>query len=258
MSHIHNILPAPFDLIDIPEGKVTLGNIWDDDENAYLNKNQPREVMFPAFAIAKYPVTNAQFAKFAEAGGYQEQKWWTPDGWAQKAKADWMVPRYWRESKWNGAEQPVVGLSWFEAVAFCLWLSEITEYHIMLLTNSQWQRAAQGDDGRAYPWGDEWDCQCCNNSVKPCESNETTLVTKYEAIGNSPFDVVDMVGNVYEWCRADSHSGTDQLNGWDVCALRGGSWDSDTETDFYVVNRGTDNPAGRTIGVGFRFCLSLS
>ncbi|HLV33558.1 MAG TPA: SUMF1/EgtB/PvdO family nonheme iron enzyme, partial [Spirillospora sp.] len=166
-----SLMPAPFDWIEIPK---------------------------KGYSIAKYPITNAQFAKFIEAGGYKQQKWWTQAGWEAKAKGwawnsskseweetgtAWTQPRYWTDSKWNGAEQPIVGVSWYEAVAFCLWLSEATGEKIMLPTEDQWQYAAQGDDGRAYPWGNDWDCKRCNNSVEPCDSNVTTPVTQYEGNG---------------------------------------------------------------------------
>ena len=67
--------------------------------------------------------------------------------------ASWSEPRFWNDSQWNGAQHPVVGVSWYEAVAFCLWLSDVTGERIMLPTEDQWQYAAQGDDGRTYPWG---------------------------------------------------------------------------------------------------------
>src|SRR5690606_32128020 len=115
----------------------------------------------PAFAIAKYPITNAQYAKFIAAGGYNQRKWWTDAGWQARelgltwdgkptGKA-WTQPRFWQDSEWNGAEFPVVGVSWYESVAFCLWLSEASSENIALPTEQQWQFAAQGSDGRVYP-----------------------------------------------------------------------------------------------------------
>ncbi|QPC81718.1 SUMF1/EgtB/PvdO family nonheme iron enzyme [Phototrophicus methaneseepsis] len=196
-----SLMPAPFDWIEIP-GK--------------------------SYSIAKYPITNAQFAKFIEAGGYSTERWWTQAGWAQREKGSLTEPRYWTDSKWNGAEQPVVGVSWFEAVAFCLWLSETTGENIMLPTEDQWQYAAQGDDGRDYPWGNDWDCKRCNNSVKPCNSKVTTPVRHYEGKGDSPFGVVDMAGNVWEWCLTDYDNETNDINS-DATdrVLRGGSWYDD-------------------------------
>ena len=124
-----DILPAPFAWIEIP------------------GKN---------YALAKYPLTNAQYAPFIKAGGYKNKQWWTEAGWQTCQKEKWIEPRYWQDKDFNGADQPVVGVSWYEAVAYCLWLSEQTGQKIMLPTEEQWQYAAQGDDGREYPWGNEW------------------------------------------------------------------------------------------------------
>lgn len=211
-----SILPAPFDWIEI-SGK--------------------------GYSIAKYPITNVQFARFIVSGGYREPKWWTEAGWKAREEGwhydggwkpsgkPWTEPRYWSDNQWNGADQPVVGVSWYEAAAFCLWLSDVTSEYIMLPTEQQWQHAAQGDDGRDYPWGKDWDCQRCNNSVAPCDSKITTPVRQYEGKGDSPFGVVDMVGNVSEWCLTVYDSRENSLDATDVRVLRGGSCnDVDADT----------------------------
>jgi formylglycine-generating enzyme required for sulfatase activity len=182
------------------------------------------EIPGKGYSIAKYPVTNIQYARFIGAQGYHERTWWTEAGWKSKeegwysdgrcARSDkpWSQPCYWKDSKCNDKEQPVVGISWYEAAAFCLWLTDATGETIMLPTEKQWRYAAQGDEGRIYPWGYDWDCERCNNSVPPCSSKMTTPVRQYEGIGDSPFGVVDMAGNVWEWCISDH---TDQLNSVD-------------------------------------------
>lgn len=254
-SKVYDILPSPFEWIDIPAGKVTLiaGKGW---SNNYIPEGQSRTFDVPAFAIAKYPVTNAQFRKFIEAGGYRQKNWWTDAGWQTKEKEKWKEPRYWQESKWNGAQQPVVGVSWYEAIAFCQWLSEISDENILLPTEQQWQRAAQGDDGRAYPWGNAWDCERCNNSVTPCNSNITTPVTHYAGKGDSPFGVVDIAGNVWEWCLTKYKTGGDNLDGTDVRVLRGGSWNVNGTVYFRCVYRDGINPDFRYGSGGFRVSRS--
>jgi formylglycine-generating enzyme required for sulfatase activity len=218
--------------------------------------------------ISKYPITNAQFAKFIDAGGYRERKWWTEAGWEAREEGwhydsdnEWkpsgkpsIEPLYWGDSNWNGAEQPVVGVSWYEAVAFCLWLSEITGAQIMLPTEDHWQYAAQGDDGRDYPWGKDWDCKRCNNSVKPCNSSVTTPVRHYEGKGDSPYGVVDMAGNVWEWCLTDYDNRANNIN-IDATdrVLRGGSLDYNHTDDFRCDSRfGYSPQSGGYINVGFR------
>ncbi len=87
-----NLMPGPFDWIEIPGGKVTL-----EAQRGFYGGGQTFEV--PAFAIAKYPITNAQFARFIEAGGYNEQRFWTEAGWQQRQKDSWTEPRYWQDSE---------------------------------------------------------------------------------------------------------------------------------------------------------------
>jgi formylglycine-generating enzyme required for sulfatase activity len=180
----------------------------------------------PAFCIAKYPITNAQFAQFIEAGGYAERQWWTDSGLRLRESKNWTEPRYWQDDKWNGADQPVVGVSWYEAVAFCRWLSDATGEAITLPTEQQWQRAAQGDDGREYPWGNTWDKSRCNTDESGI--GKTTPVTQYAGKGDSPFGVVDMAGNVWEWCLTDYATGAvDVAADAEPRVLRGGAWSDD-------------------------------
>ncbi|MBN8590116.1 MAG: SUMF1/EgtB/PvdO family nonheme iron enzyme [Anaerolineae bacterium] len=221
------------------------------------------------YSIAKYPLTNAQFKLFMDARGYQNQQWWTAAGWEARARGwvydggwketgnAWVQPRSWTDAKWNGAEQPVVGVSWYEAVAYCLWLSDLTGEQIMLPTEDQWQYAAQGEDGRQYPWGNDWDCKKCNNSVKPCNNDRTTSVRQYEGKGDSPFGVVDMAGNVWEWCLTDYEDRTNDIHSAaNKRGLRGGSW-LNLNTDLFRCGvRVRSTPHGRDDDGGFRLALS--
>ncbi|MCL4878131.1 MAG: SUMF1/EgtB/PvdO family nonheme iron enzyme [Anaerolineae bacterium] len=239
------LMPAPFDWIEIPK---------------------------KGYRIAKYPVTNAQFATFIEAGGYKQQKWWTQAGWEAKAKGwawnsskgtweetgtAWTQPRYWTDSQWNGEEQPVGGVSWYEAVAFCLWLSDVTGENIMLPTEDQWQYAAQGDDDRDYPWGKKWDASRCNNNVYSKGIGKTTPVRQYEGKGDSAFGVVDMAGNVWEWCLTDYNNKTNDINSYaKYRVLRGGSWGSGNMGGFRCDFRGRDDPHDRNSDYGIRISRS--
>jgi formylglycine-generating enzyme required for sulfatase activity len=203
----------------------------------------------PAFTIAKYPVTNAQFAKFIEADGYKTEKWWTDVGWQTKEENKWTEPRYWRDDECNIADCPVVGVTWYEAIAFCRWLSEVSGEKIIIPTEQQWQRAAQGDDGRTYPWGNEFDDTRCNTD----ESGiwQTTPVTQYEGMGDSPFGVVDMIGNVWEWCLTRYGNGSTSIDGTSVRVLRGGSFD-DFQNHARAASRGWCDPEYRSLVIGFR------
>ncbi|MCA0456405.1 MAG: SUMF1/EgtB/PvdO family nonheme iron enzyme [Chloroflexi bacterium] len=244
-----SLMPQPFAWIDIPAGKVTLGGN-DDANGGYIKIATTFEVA--AFQIGKYPITNAQFAKFVEAKGYEQEKWWTADGWEMRQENEWSEPRYWWDDKWNKPNYPVVGVSWYESVAFCQWLGETSGENIMLPTEDQWQRAAQGDDGRDYPWGKQGDASRCNNNVYGKGIGKTTPVRQYEGKGDSPFGVVDMSGNVWEWCLTQYEANNNLLDGTDVRVLRGGAWYVNNADFFRCEYRNGGNPHGRSNDVGFR------
>lgn len=232
------------------------------------------EVLGKGYSIGKYPVTNAQFKLFMDANGYTKQQWWTEAGWEAKLKGlglnddkafrnliesgkPWVQPRFWTHKQWNRAKQPVVGVSWYEAAAYCLWLTDLTGENIMLPTENQWQYAAQGDDGRIYPWGNDWDCKRCNNSVSPCKSDSTTPVRQYEGVGDSPFGVVDMVGNVWEWCLTDYNRHTNNVHSdANDRVLRGGSWYFQHSGYFRCDNRYWCTPHNWNYDKGFRLARS--
>jgi formylglycine-generating enzyme required for sulfatase activity len=165
----------------------------------------------------------------------------------------WTAPRFWHDSQWNQPDYPVVGVSWYEALAYCRWLSDATGETITLPTEEQWQYAAQGDDNRRYPWGDVWDCGRCNNSVKPCQSEGTTPVRQYEGKGDSPFGVVDMAGNVWEWCLTDFDNKTNDRDSSAASrVIRGGGWFYFSTADCRCNFRYGDAPYGCYNFRGFR------
>ncbi len=227
--HSASLMPKPFAWIDIPASAP-----------------------LPAFSITKYPVTNLQFSRFMAAGGYRERRWWTEAGWNRCQEENWVQPCYWTESQWNNARQPVVGVSWYEAMAFCLWLSEETGERITLPSEHQWQYAAHGDEDREYPWGNDWDPSCCNNNVDGNGVGTTTPVTQYEGRGDSPFGVTDMSGNVWEWCLTAYTTGGHNPEGTDVRVLRGGSWDFVNAIFFRCDSRNRNYPYYRQGLDGFR------
>ena len=207
----------------VPGGVFTMGGEQFDDEKPI------HDVNVDGFWMMRYPVTNGQYRQFIEAGGYADEKWWTAAGWAERQEAGWREPRYWKDSQWNGAEQPVVGVSWYEAVAFCQWASEITGREIRLPTEAEWEKAARGTDGREYPWGNEQpNKELCNFGGY---EGQTTPVGTYSPMGDSPYGCTDMAGNVYDWCVTlyrdypyEANDGRNDLDGEGSRMLRGGSW----------------------------------
>jgi formylglycine-generating enzyme required for sulfatase activity len=242
------LLPAPFSWIDIPAGKVNVGHAT---------------FAVPAFQMAKYPITNAQFNRFVKAGGYQQARYWTAEGWQARSKGQtiagqhvpWRAPMYWADGRFNGPDQPVVGVSWHEAAAYCAWLSQSTGQNISLPTEQQWQWAAQGDDGRQYPWGDRWEGDRCNNSIIPTKHGFTSPVATYDGRGESCFGVADMAGNVWEWCHTNWHTNEVEAT---VKALRGGSWMHARPDVFRSAYRYWERETHRNALWGFRLVRLIS
>ncbi len=236
-----DILPPPFEWLKISEGRVKL------EKGMTLKHDVTLSV--PRFEISKYPITNAQFKKFVEAGGYGRQKYWTDFGWRIQEEKSWRRPDV--KMGFNRDNQPVVGVSFHEVIAFTNWLSEITGDVITLPSEKQWQRAAQGDDNRKYPWGNDFNNRLCQNSVADRDNRQTSTVTEYEGKGDSPFGVVDMVGNVWEWCLDKWHLDT-RMGNREIHSVRGASYNVKKSELFRVTLREGFETETRMLAVGFR------
>ncbi len=200
-----------------------------------------------AFRMGKYPVTNAQYQRFMDAGGYDEDKpWWSEE--AVKDIESWLFNRNWRqgpryqdEPRLNKSTQPVVGVSWYEARAYCQWLTERWREEgiigageeVRLPTEQEWEAAA----GPArYAWGDDFDPAKVNS--KESGLGQTTPVHMYPT-GATPAGVHDLNGNVWEWVLEPPGR------------LRGGSWWNDAD-GVTSSARGWLNPFNWHDPFGFR------
>ncbi|NIW94495.1 MAG: SUMF1/EgtB/PvdO family nonheme iron enzyme [Phycisphaerae bacterium] len=223
--------------VRVPAGGFLMGSDPRLDKAAQDDEQLQYKVELAGYRIGGYPVTNDQYRHFIEAGGYTEacRHCWTETGWELKEREEWAEPRYWRETKLNKPDQPVVGISWYEAVAYCRWLSEQTGKLYRLPTEAEWEKAARGTDGRIYPWGNEWDVTKLNS--EEAGPGGPTSIRQYSPDGDSPYGVADMAGNVWEWCATNGTSfkpypynatenewNDDYLEGTDIRMLRGGSW----------------------------------
>jgi formylglycine-generating enzyme required for sulfatase activity len=230
--------------------------------------------------LGRYPVTNAQIALFIAAGGYEERgrRWWSDEGWEWRTKehpeyrgeGPVTQPEYWDHPRFGKGRRgyPVVGVSWYEAVAYCGWLSELLRQHrageemepahrdligglpgdavvVRLLTEEEWMTAAGGAEGGRYPWGPEW-----HESRSNAESGlgGTTPVGMYPS-GQSPPGVWDLGGNVWEW-TASWYDEEQQYR-----ALRGGSWLSGQRLA-RVDERDWNSPGYSRDFIGFRVVAS--
>lgn len=221
---IPTFLPPPFDWCEISAGKVTLEHARE------RGGTEGGTFRVERFFMAQHPITNAQYQVFVD-DGYSERRWWrySPDAHA------------WREAHPEPINTPYLNrdvprtyVTWFEAVAFCLWLQhhltpKLTSYlmggnrahSIVLPTEHEWQRAAQGDDTRLYPWGYQFEAGRCN--TRESGIRDLTPVTQFPS-GASPFGVMDMSGNAWEWCLTEWGTDTAKAVGNGPRSVRGGSW----------------------------------
>lgn len=227
---------------EIPAGKVI------------IERGRKRTVYeVDAFGISKYPVTNAQYQVFIEAeDGYRDDRWWEYSAAALRWHSDNREPL---PVRFPGDAQPRTNVCWYEAVAFCLWLSHRTDLKITLPTEHQWQRAAQGDSQRPYPWGRRFDPSLCN--TRESRLGMTTPVNRYSHSA-SPYGVYDLVGNTWEWCATWQRLGENGAAGQETGrVVRGGAFvsphDRANNFSYFVLKE-----IYRYHTIGFRLAVALA
>jgi formylglycine-generating enzyme required for sulfatase activity len=243
-------------MVEIPARPFLMGSDRKVDKQARDSDNEEpqHKVDLPVYAIGKYPVTVAQFRRFVDAGGYDEPAYWTEAGWEYRQKGGWTEPRFWQDPRWTVPNHPVVGVSWYEAVAYCNWLKAMTGDDYCLPSEAMWEKAARGADGRIYPWGNEW---------KPANLNAfETGIGQMSAVGMFPnghslAGIFDLSGNVWEWTSSrfgsypyDVADGRDDPEGDEWRVLRGGSFNYDAARA-RAASRGSNVPGSRH-NFGFR------
>ncbi|PWV77268.1 iron(II)-dependent oxidoreductase [Prauserella marina] len=259
--------------IVVPGGSFLMGTSvepW-----ALDNERPAHPVFVDAFAIDTFPVTNGQFAAFADAGGYQQPRWWSEQGWAYRTEHDITAPRFWRREQdawWRTRfgryervpeAEPVVHVSFHEARAYAAWARK------RLPTEAEWEKAARYDPhtGRSlrYPWGDgEPTAEHANLGQRHLRPAEVGAYPR----GVSPLGVHQLIGDVWEWTSSDfaGYPGftafpyreySEVFFGPGHKVLRGGSFGTDA-----VAIRGTfrnwDYPVRRQIFAGFRCARDLT
>ena len=219
------------DWLEIPAGEF----IYQDGDRLNL----------PSFKISRYLITNAQFQVFVQAAdGYADPRWWQ-----NLEKPNNSPQSYFKESN-----VPVERVSWYEALAFCHWLTAKTRSNITLPTEQQWEKAALSVTGHDYPWGSEFHNSLCNADGF---FGKTSAVGIYPS-GQSFYGLLDMSGNVREWCLNKYYfpaeavldlSNAPRVN-------RGGSWNN-TPEDVHCLVRKKFIPFDRSYVLGFRIVLNL-
>ena len=204
--------------VTIPPGDFQMGSPL--SEHDRFDNETPHRVLTRSFEIAATPVTVDQFARFVHETGYQttaEKEGWAYGAWNARANrwdklrgASWRHPGFPQPQR---DDHPVVDVTWFDAVAYCLWLSANEHRSYRLPTEAEWESACRAGTVTAYPWGD--DPACVRGHANGCDASAKDLFNLFP-----PFDwsdgyrytspvahfkpnawgLYDMIGNTLEWC----------------------------------------------------------
>jgi formylglycine-generating enzyme required for sulfatase activity len=185
MSSEHILEP---DVVPIPAGEFLMGSDPERDAHAREEEQPQHRLYLPDYAIARTPVTNVQYAAFVRATGHKPPIHWRLLFWKRRRPPKRLE------------DHPVVNVSWYDARAYCAWLSEATGRPYRLPSEAEWEKAARSTDGRIYPWGDTWEAGRCNADGER-EEESTAPVGAYPE-GASPYGLLDAAGNVWEWTRS--------------------------------------------------------
>ena len=263
--------PVPADAVLVPAGPFTLGVDGETEPWSLDNERPAHTVDLPAFRIARVPVTNGEWQRFVDAGGYDEPRWWSERGWHHRVDAGLERPLFWSADGSRRrfghveevpADEPVQHVSFFEAEAYAAWTGA------RLPTEQEWEKACvwdpELDRRRRWPWGDsDWTPALANLGG---EALRPAPVGAYEA-GASAYGVEQLMGDVWEWTSSDlvPWPGFEPMLyaaysapffGGDFKVLRGGSWAVGSEA-VRPSFRNWDLPIRRQIFCGLRLAWDV-
>ena len=277
MTTLHKMtLPSGInlELVYLPASEFLMGSDRATDPKAADNELPQHKLFLNTYFIGRTPVTVAQFEAFAQTTGYKTTAeqfghgYNLVDGhWKEIKNASWQAPHGSEIIIQQKSDHPVTLVSWYDALAFCNWITDVTQFKVYLPSEAEWERAARGVDGRIYPWGNEEPINTfCNFDLNV---KDTTPVGQYSTQGDSPVGCSDMAGNVIEWTRSlwgkDIHSpefnypySERMLERENIQApddirrvVRGGGWDDDSE-GVRAAYRIPNPPISRNDILGFR------
>lgn len=173
MNQAAGVVPLLPALVALPGGRFWMG-----DDGGRSDERPAHEVVLAPFRVARTPVTNAEYGRFLAAAGHEP-------------------PRFWHIAAFAAAAQPVVGVSWQDAVDYCAWLSSELSARYRLPSEAEWEYAARGGRrGMDYAWGSE---PPAIGGVSLAQVSQTAPF----AAGFSPpngYGLLDLGFNVHEWC----------------------------------------------------------
>jgi formylglycine-generating enzyme required for sulfatase activity len=234
--------------VEVPVGECTVGVDQPVEFDGFLYELKKQVLVLKRpFRLTRYLVTNSQFDCFIKEGGYENAEYWSEQGWDWRHAKAVNEPAFWHDPKWNGPNQPVVGVSFWEAEAFATWAGG------ELPDEKHWEAAAAGPSGLDYPWGNKFPDAVCN--TKEVHLDRTSPVGLFPSSRSVPFGFEDMAGNVWEWCaNQDLARLRGETEKEQVQVVRGGSWSYIGE---YARNsfRNWGRPFTRNVNQGFRVLL---
>jgi len=235
---------------EVPTGTYAIGG----DKDAYGGKDRRQVPIRQAYRLARYPITYAQFHCFVTAPDVADPRWWQGMPETEEAYDTLYRLQEWGDQAFKFWNHPRERVSWYQAVAFCRWLSDKLGYEVDLPHEYEWEAAARYPDNRFYPWGTEFDTDRANTD----EANigQTTAVGLYPQGRNPALGLDDLSGNVWEWCRNKYEKpGEMQVDGSGVRrVVRGGSWGYG-RSYARAACRSLSHPTGRKYVFGFRLVV---
>jgi len=233
----------------VPAGLYTIGG----DVRAYAGFKPRHVTIAHPFQLARYPVTYSQFNSFLTAPDFDDQRWWggmRPEGENYDRPNHLRELRGLSEQTFPYANHPFEQVSWYQAVAFCRWLSDKLGYTLELPHEYEWEIAARYPDGRFYPWGNDFDPARANTFEGGIGT--TSAVGIFPLGANPALGLYDLSGNVWEWCRNKFDEPEDDAvyPSGARRVLRGGSWGNGQDAA-RAVSRGS-LPYYRNFSVGCR------
>jgi formylglycine-generating enzyme required for sulfatase activity len=239
---VEYILPP---LCTVPAGEFLMGSDPNKDSASYGDERPQHRVKLPAYQVARFPVTVAEYACFVRTGHAEPKSPYNQLTW--KAQLE------------GRPDHPVVNVAWPDAVAYAAWLAKQARRPWRLPSEAEWEKAARGTDGRIYPWGDAFDKSRCN--TREGGRGATTPVGSYPH-GASPCGAKEMVGNAWEWTSSDftgypytPDGGRETSPNPGNKVRRGGSWNYDAKLA-RVAFRGAGQPVNYDNYYGFRLVLA--
>ncbi|NCB39190.1 MAG: hypothetical protein EOM80_10495 [Erysipelotrichia bacterium] len=236
------------DMVEVKAGIFALGS-----ERGNHDERPVRKVESRSFWIDRHEVTCAQYQRFLEDVRKHGHKWCHPSEPPHKDHTPYHTYAWALKFSWVGGQPPrgmgdfpVVLVDWYDAYAYANWAGK------RLPTESEWEIAARGGDGREYPWGNTFSLDKCNIGDQP-------IAVGTFPDGASPWNALDMAGNVAEWTAStyEPRPADSQLfsGRFGLPVIRGGSWDDNSRTCRSSARDVRRSPAYRSTTVGFR-CVS--